>query len=874
DLYKIQDYIAEIQEIASEYADVELEIGSDSVKVFGTIDDQLSIMEKAKKVYQTYPTDRQNDDLTENINTEIDRLNNLKEVYDDVTEAKKILEYAGLSDTQKSNLNEIESLFEKLKNANTSKEAAEISEQINELKKSLYSGVEEDSDLGKKLDYFFESHQNSLAQLNTLLSEASDQYLKTLENFKSEQFDDASQGIEKFNSALSKLANNEALSGNEMLELIELNGDLSGAFTQTADGFVIDSDKLLSARKTYTQKILELIKTEIQANIAYAESQEAVLKTQKEKLEKLLGERTEVAKKMGSSRSQSASEELYKEFQEYSKEIQEIEDSINTTESEIFTANETTKTWSNYLAVIENLSRNVEDSTKNISNEIKTADEYYEDQVYQIDKTIRKIQLEIDKQEEVLETLEKQKKELEEIISNYETAASTAQSFIDKQKESVEEEKKLVSESFDKRIEQLENQKKALEDQNNNINKQINLQEKLNNLNKAKSQLVATYREDGGWTIGQNASDVNKAQNEYDEAVRQDKIDNIQAQIDKINTEKESKLSQYDKDIDKWEEYKQKWSDAVDSYKQNQDELLASQILGSNWKSQILSQDTGIINNFESNYNGYQQRLHNDVEQEIEAVNNSIQSKQDEISSWETTKTHLEEWVEAIKKGDDQRLSDLSYFISEEQRLKNDHLEFLENFNSEYKRLSDLSEINGQEPTYYAVKDSNGNIIDKFTNRTDAELLKNQLHQANLTKVIKGKQYTTEELQSIVEAMQNDYTVQSYSTGGVIDYTGMANVHGSSSSPEVIFNSADAKKLFNVIHNSDNFLGSFTQNLSDRLYRDTIDQLHNVANQNSTSTNYSPTIIIQKVVANDPIDFTKQIDRYIKQADLERMINH
>lgn len=861
------------KEIAETLSSIHLDIEDDNrIRISGNLEEQLSFWKQFNTLYRN--TEDYDAERSQNVQNKIDRLNELTEVYNKVTEAKKILGVAGLSDTQKGKLNEVESLFKKLENSNSSKEATEISHRIDEIKKSLYSGTDEGSELEKGLDLFFESLENNLEKTNTLLSEAGNQYSKTLEDFKSEQFEEVSQGIEKFNSALSKLSENQALSGDEMLALVELNGDLAGAFTKTADGFIIDSDKLLSAREAYTKKILELIKTEIEANIAYASSQESVLRTQKEKLEQLLGERTKVAKKMGLSRSQSDSEALYKVFQEYSKDIQEIESSMNTTESEIFTANENTKTWSTYLEVVNALSSGIDDNSKNISDEAKTADEYYEDQVYQIDKTIRKIQLEIDKQEKVLKTLEKQKEELEKIISNYETAASTAQSFIDMQKESVEKERELVSDSFDKRIEQLENQKKALESQNDNISKQINLQEKLNNLNKAKSQMVATYREDGGWTIGQNASAVNKAQNEYDEAVRQNNIDNIQGQIDTLTTEKDNKLSQYDKDIEKWDEYKQKWSDAVGSYKLKQNELIASQMLGSNWKASILARDTGIINNFESNYNGYQTRLHDDVEKEIEAVNNSIQSKQNEISSWELTKTHLNEWVEAIKKGDNQRLSDLSYFISEEQRLKNDHLKFLETFNSEYKRLSDLSEINGQEPTYYAVKDSNGNTVDKFTNRTDAELLKNQLHQADLTKAIKGKQYTTEELRKIVDSMKNDYTVQSYSTGGVIDYTGMANVHGSSSSPEVIFNSADAKKLFNVIHNSDNFLSSFTQSLSDRLYRDTIDQFHNVVNQNNNSTHYSPTFIIQKVVANDPIDFTRQMDRYINQSNLERMIGH
>ena len=43
--------------------------------------------------------------------------------------------------------------------------------------------------------------------------------------------------------------------------------------------------------------------------------------------------------------------------------------------------------------------------------------------------------------------------------------------------------------------------------------------------------------------------------------------------------------------------------------------------------------------------------------------------------------------------------------------------------------------------------------------------------------------------------------VPGYSSGGVADYTGQAMLHGSRTSPEVIFNATDASKLYDIIHN-------------------------------------------------------------------------
>lgn len=53
-----------------------------------------------------------------------------------------------------------------------------------------------------------------------------------------------------------------------------------------------------------------------------------------------------------------------------------------------------------------------------------------------------------------------------------------------------------------------------------------------------------------------------------------------------------------------------------------------------------------------------------------------------------------------------------------------------------------------------------------------------------------------------------------FASGGVADFTGMANLHGSSTNPEVIFNSADAAKLYNLVHNAPNLLNSMFDSIS------------------------------------------------------------
>lgn len=55
-----------------------------------------------------------------------------------------------------------------------------------------------------------------------------------------------------------------------------------------------------------------------------------------------------------------------------------------------------------------------------------------------------------------------------------------------------------------------------------------------------------------------------------------------------------------------------------------------------------------------------------------------------------------------------------------------------------------------------------------------------------------------------------------YSAGGVVDYTGGAQVHGSKSAAEVVFNAKDAAKLYDIIHNGDP-IASMIESVSKRL---------------------------------------------------------
>lgn len=67
-----------------------------------------------------------------------------------------------------------------------------------------------------------------------------------------------------------------------------------------------------------------------------------------------------------------------------------------------------------------------------------------------------------------------------------------------------------------------------------------------------------------------------------------------------------------------------------------------------------------------------------------------------------------------------------------------------------------------------------------------------------------------------------------YASGGVVDYTGIAMVHGSDSQSETIFNAKDSKKLYDLVHNN--------SNLSDLIANRISSQSSNIYSQSKTDS--------------------------------------
>ena len=217
------------------------------------------------------------------------------------------------------------------------------------------------------------------------------------------------------------------------------------------------------------------------------------------------------------------------------------------------------------------------------------------------------------------------------------TALSYVQDFIDKQVGELEKQKDYWSEYYDSQI-------KDLQDVNNELNDQLELQKAIENLASAKAQKKLVYK-DGSFQYVSDIDAVSKAQSELSEIQRQQEYDR---QVKALEQAKDDKLAALDAEIQGWKDYKDKWAETVDSYTQEQNKLIAEQILGKDIEQNILNQRLDNIQKFADEYKKTMQEI-SSFEQQKEGISNGKLSDQtikdmmaQNSAAWHTAGTQAE----------------------------------------------------------------------------------------------------------------------------------------------------------------------------------------------------------------------------------------
>lgn len=196
------------------------------------------------------------------------------------------------------------------------------------------------------------------------------------------------------------------------------------------------------------------------------------------------------------------------------------------------------------------------------------------------------------------EAAQAQKEALEKQKEDFETAVNYVIKQIDKEIDKLQDLRDQTEQYYDDKIDAVNKANDALEDQ-------IQHEELLNNLAKAKDKQLYVFQ-NGQFQYVQDVEAIASAQAELD-AYERDKA--LQKEVENLETLKEQALASIDKQIEGWEKYKEEWSNVVDQYQEQQDKLIAEQVLGidteqENWNTRLTN-----LQNFVDKYNSILSQL-------------------------------------------------------------------------------------------------------------------------------------------------------------------------------------------------------------------------------------------------------------------------
>ena len=170
---------------------------------------------------------------------------------------------------------------------------------------------------------------------------------------------------------------------------------------------------------------------------------------------------------------------------------------------------------------------------------------------------------------------------LKDQANAYETAFNYMVNQIQKEIDLLERQRDTEEQYWDDKI-------AALQAENDEIERQIQLEQLQENLARARQTNVLVYK-DGEFQYVQDVDAVNKAQAELESYKREEALNQ---EVENLRKLKEQALASIDEQIAGWVKYKEEWSSVVDNYQEEQDRLIAEQVLGiklegENWRLRL-----------------------------------------------------------------------------------------------------------------------------------------------------------------------------------------------------------------------------------------------------------------------------------------------
>ena len=756
--------------VEQNFKNVDVKTGVGEIYLTGTLEEQLKTFKEIAQMYKE--TEGYNQKVLTGWDKQISELEkeikNYRSVVQEYENAQRIISELELPQETQEQFNKLIDKAKELNNVvsgdGTTIQKMEATQELREIESELYELAGDRQEIQSTIKSIFSEF--------TTGSQLGIQAVKDLTEAWFEDLDDLKKGVIKnidaIKSALQTVAGGGKISDSDFWELAKFDTDhiLDGA--QVVEGqFVLSAEQLVKLKDTYIQKQIESVKLDMeQAKLSQenAEQQAKILQQELESIQLRYDERGFLL----NTEEKQRYEKLQRDIQNATENAKQYGEKwrFNNTLLMYYNSN---------LGNTVDRQKQLTDLTKNLQSE---ADNLLKAQEYRIDQIIDKYENEkeaIEDAKKVLEdqlaVLEEQEDALKNTIENYKTVAETVQS--------------AIQEQIDKIKEENEERENALD-----------LATKLANLENARNKKVRIYTEAGGWQYEAKKSDVEKAERELEKTKEDERIKLLEAQL-------------------------KKWQNITDKRQKAEDERLAEEILGADWRLKISEQDEEIFNKYENEYDAYGDQLWQISNVEIATLKKSIEAKDKEIAAKEAQIKEWQKYKSAVQKAaNDAKAANEEYmkYLNTVQVDENSSLETrernLQNFATQYAGIMDKisqysqqigslgGSINIDTTNIEKAATEMGIFIEKYR---DGVLAMSEALDASST----GYGIVNSEWDAkLVRAAKELKALRGYANGGVADQTGLAMLHGTKQRSETIFNANDSAKLYDLVHSTPNLVAT------------------------------------------------------------------
>ena len=796
--------------------------------------------------------------------------------------------------------------------------------EAQELEHILYQMAGDNKDAKQAVSDLFNAYKQGISENGDSLETFVEKFNTSLE----ESFKVVAENVTNVQNAIEKLGEGKGLSHSEAWKI--LKEDTEG-YLQTIR--LVNGEYFLSE-----EELVKFKDAKIKAAIAELEATNKQYKAEAQLLEvRLSGFREEL---------KLAQEELNLKAMTGQATQKDIEN-LNKIKIKIAETEKSVKDignlWKRNNLLIEELNQNL-GTARTLSvameTELNNAVTALEKEKKAIDNTIdslndRKDILndEKDALQDQLDILNEQKEAIEDTIKKYDAVADAVSSYAKAQADAIQEQIDAMEEAAETIKKEYDEQIDDLKDQNEEREDAIKKEKALADLENAKNQKKRVYSSEKGWDFEESTASILEAQEALTKIENEQKIKALEKERDAKLEGYDTRKKEYKNQIKAFEDYAKQYSDVANGIKQTQNELLADEILGSDWRKNV-TKGFGTFDGFNISFNPTMKTENGEVTLTAATISKYIYGLIDEAGEgWKPQNlldldakgmrvdgieikkliTNISDITDVLGEGNKAVLETNDGLDAGTQMLKK-YTQGYQDLNTQLQSLveneiaslqasidakeKEIKKIDDEIKAYNKYKDT---VQKNLKNaQTALEDYKNTMEVAK-TETIKassdmanevGKSFnqmtdamsraettifnkhhdimrwfgeviaSAEEMNDIIGLGGANAGVMGlyelikghHANGGVVDYTGLAMMHGSKSNSETVFNASQSKKLYDFVRDTPNLIASVARQAG---------QITGLSPSSIANNTNSVNVNIGQIVANNPQELTRNLDTHL-----------